>query len=303
MIMEEKNKDYVKKLRSMDFDNVRMNRAYNMTIFRSLWKVKYGYYGDKNIDANKHNVKSLYGTLERSQESIRGILLGETTEEHNRIINWAIRINEKTGIAIEYLVGLEKIEINKELEENFEHYHSTRIDLIDLVDDLRQGVGNFGGVVPIQQQKLLEKFKYDRNSIEKYINGLSITIRNAFHSMVKDVEDSLKIMEDYEEEVDEAIRDFLKKDFDYNKKEKLYCLHFFMNKGRRFLGDKNLSIIELTNCMKIKNCNDIFAEGESAIYEYIIALREQLKLSEAVYLVNYNLRNFEDEKNFKNIFK
>mgnify|MGYP003318857762 CR=1 FL=1 len=89
----------------------------------------------------------------------------------------------------------------------------------------------------------------------------------------------------------------------YNKKEKLYCLHFFMNKGRRFLGDKNLSIIELTNCMKIKNCNDIFAEGESAIYEYIIALREQLKLSEAVYLVNYNLRNFEDEKNFKNIFK
>lgn len=279
------------------------NRAYNMMIIKFLWIAKYHGCSKIVVQGNGKDQRNLYETLNRNKDSIRKDIrqdFGENALKSTRTLNWAQRIDNQTGIAFEYLVGLEEIDIDKELRKKYKDYFLQYGELVSLVDEVNEKSG--GIIITADEFAKIKKHKYSYESIERCFRKIDEKLCEEFCERVKIIKGILKKLEKYLDAMDQVAKTFLSKELEYSKDEKIYRLQFFINNKKKFAGNQNVSINEIIHYMENKNYDEMSEAGDSAVCEYIIALREQLKLAEATYLVNYSKGIFKEEKNFKKIF-
>ena len=86
----------------------------------------------------------------------------------------------------------------------------------------------------------------------------------------------------------------------FNKDIKLYGLIFFLYRKKR-CGTGN-SIMEIIKVLNDKHVGELAEAGEEMLYEYILSLRNQLKLAEATYIVATDEKKMNNKKNYKKLF-
>lgn len=298
--MEYNEKEWIRIDEEIRIENI----AFNIKLIKALWKLRHGSYGERIIKGNENDPTNLYGTLEKSQEILRQWELHRIDLKMEKIFRWAKMIEEKTDIPGEYLSGQEMIDISflgGGGPREYEVFWKAEEHLYDLIDELE----NHERIEIKNKEINLDEAKAKRmtlSEIESYLMKLDVTIKNQFLKIISEVELDIKVMKEYDNNLDNALRKLLVDDFEtklFNKNRKLYRLIFFIYRKKK-CGTGN-SIIELIRVLNDKHVGEMAEVGEEMLYKYILALRNQLKLAEATYIVATDTRKFNNEKNYKKI--
>ena len=291
--------------KKIDEDTRRKNIAYNIKVIRALWKLRYGSYGKRVINRNEHEFNNLFGTLEKSQETLRQWELQQIDLKKDKMFKWARKIEQKTDIPGEYLTGQEAINIvfsngnsaYEEYEDFFEAYKS----LYDLQEELNNKESKDITNKEIDTTEDVKKMSLSQ--IESYIKKEEKDIQNEFNKTIDAVKDNIYIIKEYNQKLEKEIRKLLVNDFEiklFHQDIKLYGLVYFIYRGKK--SSIGGSLPELIRALNNKHTKELGEYGESLLYEYIIALRNQLKLAEATYIVCTNMKKFDNTQNYKKLF-
>lgn len=282
------------------------NLAYNIKVIRALWKLHYGEYGSKSISENMNNPENLYGSLERSQETLRQIELQNYTLKQKSLFDWARRVEEKTGIPGEYLSGQEMINLScvgGSGRAGYSDYFEEFSSLNDMIEELKQH--EYDGIMKknIKEKAADSIKKMNLRQLDNYIKKQSIVLNEQIQQLAKKAEQSINVIKEYDKTLDDSLRKLLTEDFEIKleREEKLYRLVYYIYRGKKSgTGD---SLSQLIKILKNKRTKDLRGEGEEMLYKYIVALRDQLKLAESIYIVASDCGDFNNEKNLKNILR
>lgn len=283
----------------------RKNIAYNIKVIRALWQLKHGSYGDRVINGNEYNSHNLFGTLEKSQETLRQWELQQIDLKKDKMFKWADTIEKKTDIPGEYLTGQEAINIvfsdGNSACEKYEVFIDLYVSLHDLQEELNNKESKAITNKEIDTTEDVKKMTLSQ--IESYIKKLEKDIQNEFKKTINTVKDNICKIKKYNQKLEEELKNLLVDDFEnklFQQDTKLYRLVYFIYRGKKSsIGE---SLTELIRALNNKHAKELGEYGESLLYEYIISLRNQLKLAEATYIVCSNMKKFDNTKNYKNLF-
>lgn len=280
------------------------NLAFNIKVIRASWSLQYPHgYGEKKIAENRNNPENLYGSLERSQETLRQMERQTYKLKKDSLFKWAKHIEEKTGIPGEYLTGQEMIDlccVGGSGKEEYDKYFDKMADLYDTIEELKSNESN--KVMNKNMKLTSEKAKkMNLREMKIYIDKCSMLLSDQIERLASDAQQSINFIKEYDEKLKECIKKLLSYDFEIKleKDEKLYRLVYYIFYGKKSgTGD---SIAQIIKILKNKRTNELKNAGEELLYRYIMTLREQLKLAESVYIVASDCGDFNNEKNLKNI--
>ncbi len=256
--------------------------AYNMKIIETLWKDIKGDLGRNIVRGNENDTNSLYGSLEKSKQTIYEIINAEKDFEVDKINEWACLIEKKTGIPKEYLTGKERIKLGESFEQD---YYSTYEDYIACCDTINEFL-SIAKEKPVNWsaakiKKLVHKTK-SKKDVEE------------FDKANKEATKTLEIIETFNEE--------LKKEIDRVKEiapvrglrenPKRYKLIYFIKYGKKqdAIGiEKVQDIMRVMEDIRTAQLKDL---GEAGLRLYIETLKKHLKLAESVYTVAVDCGNF-----------
>ena len=290
----------------IDYEVRIANIAYNIKVIRALWKLHYGGYGEKNIAQNENNPRNLYGSLERSQETLRQMELQQNDLKANSLFKWAQRIEKKTGIPGEYLTGQEMIDLSSVGGTGRQHYEvffEEFSHLDDLIEELKAHENSDVMNKKIKETDISEVKKMNLREMESYVREHSKVLSKQMGDIASDAMQSIGVIKEYNAALDSCLSKLLTEDFEIrlSNNEKLYNLVHYIYRGKiSGTGDTVAQLIKILNKKRTKELKDA---GEELLYDYIMALREQLKLAEAVYIVASDCNDFKNKKNLKNILK
>ena len=289
----------------IEIDVRRENIAYNIKIIKTLWKLRHGEFGIRVVKGNENDPTNLFGTLEKSQETLRQWEMQQVVLNRDKMYRWAKKIEQKTDIPGEYLLGQEMINLSdfgggghKEYKEFFVEYEH----LYDMIDELKNN--EMGGVSNKELEVDEDKAKrMNLSEIESYMTNLEESVKNEFEEIVSDAMQSITVIKEYNQNIDNTLKKLLVDDFEtmlFNRDRKLYRLIFFIYRKKKC--GTGESVIELIRVLNDKHCVELERVGEGVLYEYIMVLRKQLKLAEATYMVATDIKKFDNEKHYKKIF-
>lgn len=279
------------------------NLAFNIKVIRAMWILKYGTYGEKSIKNAKDYTESIYSSLERSQETLRQIELQQSNLKQTTLFNWAKKIEDKTDIPGEYLTGQEIIDltcVDGSTRDEYEEYFIEKTHLNDMIEELKQHesseVINQNLEFDVDNSK-----KMNLREMEHYIEKCDKKIEQQIKDLASDAQQSINFIKEYDERLDESLRKLLTNDFEIRleKYDKIYRLVYYIYYGKKS-GTGN-SISQLIKILEKKKATELKNAGEELLYNYIIALRKQLKLAESVYIVASDYKDFKNEKKLKDI--
>lgn len=280
------------------------NLAFNIKVIRALWKLKYGDYGKKSIKEN--NPENIYGSLERSQETLRQMELQQHQLKQKKIFDWAKRIEDKTDIPSEYLTGQEMIDltcVGGSDREKYKEYFEVFSELNDIVEDLR--THEYSKITKMNMKLTAEKAKkMNLREIEAYVEDkCREKPKKEIKDLVSKAQESINVIKEYNEKLDNCLNKLLTNDFELRleKQEKLYRLIYYIYLGKK--SGTGESVAQIIKIMEKKKASDLKGAGEELLYKYIITLRNQLKLAESVYIVASDCKDFNNEKNLKEILR
>lgn len=256
--------------------------AYNMKIIQALWKSIKGDFGRNIVRGNENDTNSLYGSLEKSKQSIYEIINAEKDFEIEKINKWACRIEKKTGIPKEYLTGIERIKLGNPFEEEFYPQYESYIGCCDTINEFLRNAKE----KPINWSAArIKKFVHNRGSKEAI---------KKFDETIKDATENLKLIETFNKELEKEI-DRVKEIAPVRKlreNPKRYQLIYFIKYGKKqdLVGiEKVQDIMRVMEDIRTAQLKDL---GEAGLRLYIEALKKHLKLAESVYTVAVDCGNF-----------
>lgn len=279
------------------------NLAFNIKVIRALWKLKYGDYGKKSIKEN--NPENIYGSLERSQETLRQMELQQHQLKQKKIFDWAKRIEDKTGIPSEYLTGQEMIDltcVGGSDREKYKEYYEKFTKLNDSIEELKEH--EYSDFDAIEIDLTAEKAKkMNLKEMEIYIKEHGEALDEQINRLASDAQQSINVIKEYNEKLNASLIKLLTNDFELRleKQEKLYRLIYYIYLGKK--SGTGESVAQIIKIMEKKKASDLKGAGEELLYKYIITLRKQLKLAESVYIVESDCKDFNNEKNLKEILR
>lgn len=278
--------------------------AYNLKVIKLLWRVRHKNLGDKSPSKNKYNGKSLYGTLEKSQETLRGMERMQVNLPVEKTKKWAETIHEKTGIPAEYFVGKEiiKIPIKKDILMEYAEYVELYNDVDDKLEEVKENEHKGTRIVLEQGKKMKQLSIEEKNAALRKLNN-------------KDAQDALEAIEfvrirtekikENNKKIRDAVKPFWEEDFLRGLEEsepKVYALLYYISKGRNCNKGDFDSIHGITKCLNSKNGEELEKISEDDLYEYIVALRKQLRVAEATYILKEDSNKIINKKLFKILF-
>lgn len=260
----------------------KMILAYNMKIIQALWKSIKGDFGENIVRGNENDIHSLYGSIEKSKQSIYEMINAEKEFEVDKIDKWACRVEKKTGIPKEYLTGKERIKLGSSFEETFYPLYEDYIIDCDSINE--------------QLKKAKEKpVNWSTAKIKKVVKncGKSKLIEE-FNQLIEDAEKALKRIESFDKAFDEEINKVkeIAPVRGLRENPKRYKLIYFIRYGKKqdAIGiEKVQDIMRVMEDIRTAQLKDL---GEAGLKTYIETLKKHLRLAESVYTVAVDCGDF-----------
>ena len=260
----------------------KMILAYNMKIIQALWKSIRGDLGKNIVRGNENDIHSLYGSIEKSKQSIYEMINAEKDFEVDKIDKWACRVEKKTGIPKEYLTGKERIKLGSSFEEKFYPVYEDYLSDCDSINE--------------QLERAKEKpVNWSTARIKKFVKdrGNSETV-NKFNTLIEEAKETLKNIEGFNRAFDEEINRVKEIAAVRGLREnpKRYKLIYFIKYGKKqdAIGiEKVQDIMRVMEDIRTAQLKDL---GEAGLKTYIETLRKHLKLAESVYTVAVDCGDF-----------
>lgn len=260
----------------------KMILAYNMKIIQALWKSIKGDYGKNIVRGNEYDIHSLYGSIEKSKQTIYEMINAEKEFEIDKIDKWACRVEKKTGIPKEYLAGKERIKLGSSFEETFyPMYEDYIIDCDSINDQLKRAKENPVNWSTAKIKKVVKNCKKSK-LIER------------FNQLIEDAEKTLRQIEKFDKAFDEEINKVkeIAPVRGFRENPKRYKLIYFIKYGRKqdAIGiEKVQDIMRVIEDIRTAQLKDL---GEAGLKTYIETLKKHLKLAESVYTVAVDCGDF-----------
>ncbi len=254
--------------------------AYNMNIIQALWKSIKGDLGRNMVRGNEYNVDSLYGSLEKSRQTIRDIIYMERDFEKYKINEWAYRIEKKTGIPQEYLTGAERIKLGSSFEEEFFPMYEDYIANCDYINE--------------QLAKAKENpLDWSMPKMKKFIKKNRDTNKR-LDELIKKAERTVKLMTEFDRKLDEEINRVkeIASVRGLRENPKRYKLIYFIKYGKKQNAIGIEKVQDITRVMEDIRTAQLKELGEAGLSQYIEALKKHLKLAESVYTVAVDCGDF-----------
>ena len=256
--------------------------AYNMKIIQALWKSIRRDFGKNIVRGNENDINSLYGSIEKSKQSIYEMINAEKEFEVDKIDKWACRVEKKTGIPKEYLTGKERIKLGSSFEETFYPLYEDYISDCDSINE--------------QLKRANEKsVNWSMAKIKKFVkkHGKNETIIK-FDKLIEEAEKALERIESFNKAFDKEINKV--KDIasvrGLRENPKRYKLIYFIQYGKKqdAIGiEKVQDIMRVIEDIRTAQLKDL---GEAGLKIYIETLKKHLKLAESVYTVAVDCGDF-----------
>ncbi len=260
----------------------KMVLAYNMKIIQALWKSIKGDFGKNLVRGNENDTNSLYGSFEKSKQSIYEIINAEKDFETDNINKWACRIEKKTGIPKEYLTGKERIKLGNAFEENFYNQYESYIICCDKINEYLE-----------EAQK--KPVNWSTAKIKKLVHDKgSKKVVEIFDEAIKEATKNLELIEKFNKEFEKEIGRVkeIAPVRGLRENPKRYKLIYFIKYGKKqdIVGiEKVQDIMRVMEDIRTAQLKDL---GEAGLRIYIEALKKHLKLAESVYTVAVDCGDF-----------
>lgn len=257
-----------------------INRALNFRIIQTAWKIQKGEYGVNDIGKHKNDFNNLYGSLEKSRQSIRMISTMEGKWSKETVEKWADKVCKKTGIPKKYLTGEELIIVNEEWAENVVNNFLKFIEVCDRINKIRE----YAKVKPLKislsnLKKEIEIKKKDGNDKDKEI--------------IKNGEKLLEKYQEFEISFNEGIRKILQlNNFNTIADKDVVRVFYFIKTGKHYDKTSIARIPEIIDAMSNVHTDELVKLGEQALDNYIEKLECQLQLAKAVRTVAKDTKTF-----------
>lgn len=261
---------------ALDIYEKQFNMSLNFKLIKELWKKENGDLGENCINENKYNFSNIYGTLERSKDTIKNIISGEWGYEEEKVNRWAERIYAKTGIEKEFLTGEKLIVISDTYKKTVvEEYKKFKTEC-DEIDDM------------------LEKAKdkplhWSASRIRAFIKRQKDSIQRRFEEEVKMAETAICLSDIVSNNLKEEVEKILKTNLDMIKDIKIYKLLYLIKKKQRYDEQGAAEVISIIRNLHTPQLRKLGKEG---LENYIGVLEEHLGLVKSVYTVYSDLKEF-----------
>ena len=260
----------------------KMILAYNMRIIQVLWKSIKGDFGENLVRDNEHNADNLYGSLGKSRQTIREIVFAEKDFEKHKIVEWANRIEKKTGIPKDYLAVKERIKLVSSFEEEFFPLYEDYIADCDKINDIIRG----------SRRKSLN---WSTPKIKKYLKEeKTFKEQKAFKDIVGIAEKALENIRLFEQALTQEI-DRVKEISSVRglrENVKRYRLIYFIRFKKKYGANHIEKIDDIMRVFDDIHTVQLKELGEAGLRMYIEELKKQLTLAEAVYTVAVDCGDF-----------
>lgn len=274
--------------------------AYNLRIIKALWKSKWGNYGESAIGGNLYDFSSLYRSIEKGKETVRLYILCEYKYKEKSMLNWAYRIEAKTGIPHEYLVGEKKIILGKQFEEKdypfYMSYLSKKESINNQIenaysnsDESPEDTKNHVGHRTAEEIKRFIETKYSQDEQKEFYEGIKEV--DATAALLKLFEIRLRKEADRIMGIDTA---------DLMQQNEMLCkLVYFIRHRKKYDGISIRTIDDMKIAMEKTRTFQLKQLGKEALKEYIDMLEEHLNLARSVYTVAIDCGDFKPDKSKK----
>lgn len=261
---------------ALDIYEKQFNMSLNLKLIKELWKKENGELGENRIDGNEYNFSNIYGTLERSKDTLKNIIIGEWVYDETKVDKWAERISAKTGIAKEFLTGEKLIVISDTYNKTVvEEYRKFRTEC-DEIDDM------------------LEKAKdkplhWSPSRIKAFIKKQNESIQKRFEEEVKMAETAICLADIVSNNLKEEVEKILKTNLDMIKDIQIYKLIYLIKEKQRY---DEQGATEVINIIRNLHTPQLRMIGKDGLENYISVLEEHLGLVKSVYTVCRDLKEF-----------
>lgn len=275
---------------------LRNRLAYNLRIIKALWKSKWGNYGESAIGGNLYDFSSLYRSIEKGKETVRLYILCEYNYKEKSMLNWAYRIEAKTGIPHEYLVGEKKIILGEQFEEKDYPFYMSYLSKIESIyrqiekaDELTEDTKN----------------RLSHGEIKRIIETeYSQDEQKEFNESTKDIDATIALLKMFELRLrKEADRIMSIDTADLMQQNEMLCkLVYFIRHRQKYDGISIRTIDDMKIAIKRTRTFQLKQLGKKALKEYIDMLEEHLNLARSVYTVAMDCGDFKPDKGEINKF-
>ena len=260
-----------------------INRALNFRIIQTAWKMQKGEYGVNDIAKHKNDFDNLYGSLEKSRQSIRMISRMEGQWSKATVEKWAEKVSDKTGIPKKYLTGEELIVIDEEWAEIIVDKFEDFVEACDEINDIRKKAKDEDGKI--------RQIKMSLTSLKKLV--IEEKGKEEGEKLLKKAEEATIIYNEFEANLKHGISKMLGlRNFNTIADKDVVRVFYFIKTGKHYDKTSIARIPEIIDAMSNVHTDELVKLGEQALDNYIEKLECQLQLAKAVRTVAKDTKTF-----------